>query len=124
MQRRLLIVEDEGTIRRALSLFFASEGYQVDSADEKARAELLIEQHFYDVILADLRLGGSSDTAGLEIASFAHERSPATKIILLTAYGSPEIEQEAHRRGVDALLHKPLPLTAIASTILSLLQGA
>jgi two-component system response regulator RegA len=120
----LLIVEDEGTIRHALSLFFASNGYQVDSADEKGRAELLIAQHHYDVILADLRLGGSSDVAGLEIASFAHERSPATKIILLTAYGSPEIEQEARQRGVDAFLHKPQPLTSIASTILSLLQSA
>jgi CheY-like chemotaxis protein len=50
--------------------------------------------------------------------------APETKIILLTAYGSPEVELEARQRGAHVLLHKPQPLPAIAEVVSSLLQSA
>ena len=123
VRKRLLIVEDEEPILNALSMFFGSRGYEVDTASDRAEAEALLAEGRYDAVLADLRLGGSSDTCGLEIASSARQRSPETKVVLLTAYGSADVEQEARRRGVDAFLHKPQPLASIAAVVSSLLQG-
>lgn len=123
MSLKLLIVEDEAAILSALELFFSSQGYEVDAVGEQADAEALLESRRYDAVLADLRLGGSYSTEGLEIVSFVRRRCPETKVLVLTAYGSPEIEQEAWRRGVHAFLHKPLPLAAIAAEVRALVAG-
>jgi len=122
VRKRLLIVEDETAILNALALYFGNQGYAVDTALERTDAEAFLAQRRYDAMLADLRLGGSSDTGGLELVSLVRERWPGTRIVLLTAYGSAEIEQEAWRRGIDAFLHKPQPLAAIALVVSSLLQ--
>jgi DNA-binding NtrC family response regulator len=123
MKRRLLILEDEAAILSALERYFVAEGYAVDAVAEPAQAEAFLASGLYDVLLADLRLGGSHSTEGLDIVTLTHERCPAAKIIVLTAYGSPEVEQEARRRGVHAFLHKPLPLADIAAQVTALLAG-
>jgi ActR/RegA family two-component response regulator len=123
--KRLLIVEDEAAILYALTLYFGSRGFEVENASAREEAEgFLLTREAYDVVIADLRLGDSEGTEGLEVVSAVRRRRPETKIILLTAYGSSEIELEAKRRGVDVLLHKPQPLSAIASVIDSLLAGS
>jgi ActR/RegA family two-component response regulator len=48
---------------------------------------------------------------GLHIVRMVHERSPETRIVILTAYGSSEIEDEARLLGADAFLRKPQPLS-------------
>lgn len=124
MGLKLLIVEDEAAILSALELFFSSQGYEVDTAGEQAAAEALLESRRYDAVLADLRLGGSDSAEGLDIVSFVRQRCPEAKVLVLTAYGSPEIEREAWRRGVHAFLHKPLPLAAVAAKIRALVAGS
>ena len=121
MNPKLLIVEDEAAILSALASFFSCLGFEVDTAGEQAAAEALLASRSYSAVLADLRLGGSDSTEGLDIVSFVRQHCPETKVIVLTAYGSPEIEQEARRRGVHAFLHKPLPLATIAAEIRALL---
>jgi two-component system response regulator HydG len=124
MSLKLLIVEDEAAILSALEQFFGSQGYEVDGVGEQAAAEALLASRRYDAVLADLRLGGSDSTEGLDIVSFVRQRCPETKVLVLTAYGSPEIEQEAWRRGVHAFLHKPLPLAVIAAEVRTLVTGS
>jgi DNA-binding response OmpR family regulator len=124
MVKRLLVVEDETAILHALELYFRSLGFEVDTATEREEAESLLSHRPYGVVIADLRLSDSEGTEGLEVVSAVRRSAPATKTILLTAYGSSEVELEAKRRGVDVLLHKPQPLSAIASVIDSLLAGS
>lgn len=124
MVKRLLVVEDETAILYALELYFRSLGFEVDTATEREEAESLLSHRPYGVVIADLRLSDSEGTEGLEVVSAVRRSAPATKTILLTAYGSSEVELEAKRRGVDVLLHKPQPLSAIASVIDSLLAGS
>lgn len=123
MNLKLLIVEDEAAILTALASFFTSQRYDVDTASEQAAAEALLASRRYDAVLADLRLGGSDSTQGLALVSFVRQTCPQTKVLLLTAYGSPEIEEEARRRGADAFLHKPLPLATIAAKVRALIAG-
>lgn len=122
--KRLLIVEDEAAILYALTLYFESRGFEVDTASAREEAEgFLLTREPYDVVIADLRLGDSEGAEGLEVVSAVRRASPATRTILLTAYGSSEVELEAKQRGVDVLLNKPQPLSSIASVIDSLLAG-
>jgi two-component system response regulator PilR (NtrC family) len=118
---RVLIVDDEASIRFALQKYFTSSGFAVDTAQELEEAEALILYRSYAVVVADLRLTDVRALEGLELVSFIRQVSPRTRTILLTSYGSPEIEAEARRLGVDAFLHKPEPLPRVADLVHRLL---
>jgi CheY-like chemotaxis protein len=121
MAHRILVVDDEEPILFALREYFTALGYEVDAAREAAEAQAFLCRVRYDLVIADLRLCGSQGAQGLEVLAHAREQAPATKTILLTAYGSPEVEREARDRGVDALLHKPKPLPEVARIVVGLL---
>jgi DNA-binding NtrC family response regulator len=122
MQWRLLIVDDEEPILFALSDFFSTLGFEVDCARELGQAKRFIDQNGYVVVIADLRLTGVYDAEGLQLVSYIRERAPQTKVVLLTAYGFPDIEREARRRGVCAFLHKPKPLAEIVDLVTSMID--
>jgi DNA-binding response OmpR family regulator len=121
MSYKLLVIDDEESILFAMSEYFRLYGCDVDIAQEREEAEALISHCRYSAIIADLRLTGSYGTEGLQIISDVRQRCPGTLIILLTAYGSREIERDARTRGVDVILHKPKPLAEIAQIVFALL---
>jgi DNA-binding response OmpR family regulator len=123
MSRRILAVDDEEPILAALREFFEEEGYAVDCAQELEEAEALLSHVHYDLLIADLRLTGIHGSEGLELVRFARERSPWTRIVVLTGFGSVEIEMEAVGRGVDVFLQKPQPLASLAAIAADLLRG-
>lgn len=117
MSLRILVVDDEEPILFAVSEYFEPLGYQVDCARELEEAEDLLSHVHYALLIADLRLTGIHSNEGLELIRFARERSPWTRIIVLTGYGSTDMEAEALGRGVDAFLHKPRPLAELAEIV-------
>jgi len=122
MEQRILVIDDEEPILFAMREYFATQGYQVDCAREMEEAEALLANLSYALVIADLCLTGAYGAEGLEIVRFVKKRFPRTRIILLTAYGSPEIEMESRRRGVDVFLHKPMPLPELAQIAARLLE--
>lgn len=115
MKPRLLVVDDEEAILSAIREYFQPLGYDVDCARELEEAEALLVHIRYALVIADVRLTGVHGNEGLELIRFIRERSPWTRIIVLTGYGSTEIEMEAIGRGVDAFLQKPQPLAELAA---------
>ena len=120
---RLLVVDDEASICFSMSEYFSLHGFTVDTATETEEAEKLVENNGYQVIIQDLRLGTNRYPDGLKIIKLAHHRHPETRIIVLTAYGSPEIEDEARRCGADAFLRKPKPLSQVAQVVQGLIES-
>lgn len=120
-QDKLLIVDDEASIRFAMREYFTLHGFEVDCACEKGEAKTFLEKERYEAVIADLRLSGTGSAEGLDIVRCARKRYPLMRIIILTAHGSPEIEAEAARRGADAFLSKPKPLQEVARTLFDLL---
>lgn len=114
MRMRILVVDDEEPILFAIRDYFEPLDWQVDCAQELEEAEALLSHIRYTLLIADLRLTGIHSNEGLELIRFVRERSPWTRVIVLTGYGSVEIEGEAVGRGVDAFLQKPQPLAALA----------
>ena len=112
--KQLLIVDNEETVLFALKRYFGKLCFRVDAASELEEAEALVAHTSYDLVIADLSLTSGGSTEGLEILRFLRVRSPKTPAILLTAFGTPSLEREAHRRGACAVLHKPQPLPELA----------
>ena len=117
--QRMLVVDDEEAILFAMEEYFGTHGYRVDCARELEEAEALLAHTRYGVVIADLRLTGINGSEGLELLSFVRACAPRTKILLLTAYGSPAVEAEARHRGVHAFLSKPKPLAEIAQMVMA-----
>lgn len=119
---RILIIDDEEPILFAMKEYFTTFGYEVDCAQEMEEAEAMLANIRYSVVIVDLRLTGSHGAEGLEIVGDVCEMCPWAYVVLLTAYGSPEVEGEARRRGVHAFLNKPQPLTEVARIIEEFLE--
>jgi DNA-binding NtrC family response regulator len=119
---RLLVVDDEESICFSMSEYFAHHGFKVDTARDIEEAEKLIEKTDYRVLIQDLRLGITKNPDGLEIIRLVHDRHPDTRIIVLTAYGSTEMEDEARQCGADAFLRKPKPLSQVAQVVQGLIE--
>ena len=120
--RKILIVDDEPLIVLAMRKYFEGLGYAVDSAHELEGAQALLSRYEYGLVIADLRLTGVGGVEGLQIVSDIHQRCANTRVILLSAYGTPEIERESYSRGADAFLHKPKALMEIAQVAMTLLE--
>lgn len=103
--------------------YFSLQGYKVDTASELEEAEKLLDAADYKVVIQDLRLTMRSTHDGLDMIKLIREHNPQTRIIVLTAYGSAEIEDEARRCGADAFLRKPKPLSQVAQVVQGLLES-
>jgi ActR/RegA family two-component response regulator len=83
----------------------------------------LVEATDYQVVIQDLRLGPAQKPDGLEMVRFIRDHSAHTRIIVLTAYGTAEMENEALLCGADAFLRKPKPLSHVAQVIQGLMES-
>jgi DNA-binding response OmpR family regulator len=124
VSKRLLIVDDEESIRFAVKRYFTRMGFEVDCARELEEAEALATHTEYRIVIADLSLTDGGSTEGLEIVRFMRRTCPDARVIVLTAHGSPSIELEAMKRGADAFLHKPQRLQELADIVDRLTERA
>lgn len=116
-RRRILVVDDESAIQFAIRRYLQEAGYEVDTAGEREEAEALLCHRQYDAAILDLRLSAVGLTDGLDLVRFVRTRSPNAWILMLSAYGSSELEKEAQARGADAFLHKPQPLSRVVELL-------
>lgn len=124
MSARLLLVDDQASILLALREYLEHRGFRVDCASTPAEADLLLARTAYDVVIADLRLSAADAVGGLRLLRRVRERQPSARTVLLTAYGSPEVEAEARRLGIDALVAKSHGLEEVAVLVRSLAATA
>ncbi len=109
----VLVVDDESAMLSAIREYFECRGVMVDCAHELEEAQALLTKRRYSAVITDLRMTAHGDE-GFHLVDEIRERSPNTRILLLTGYNSPEIRAEAIRRGVDAVLSKPTSLASLA----------
>jgi len=114
MPKRVLIVEDEISIRESLADLFASDDVFVVTAAtlDEAKAALFARLPI-DLIITDLRLGGNRD-GGLQVlaaAGLVHADTPA---IVLTAYPDDDNRHASERLSAAVFLEKPVDLSVIA----------
>jgi two-component system OmpR family response regulator len=119
-ERRILMVDDKVTLCFAMREYFKLYDYRVDCAHNVDDATTRLNASRYAVMIADLDLGGTHDLDGFKVIETARGQCPETRILVLTAYGSAEVESAARDLGVDAFLHKPSPLSEVARIVFEL----
>lgn len=105
----VLVVDDELLIRWSISETLAQAGHTVIKADKGATAILALQGRTvaFDAIVLDYRLPDSND---LTLLATLRRLSPGSAVILMTAFGTPEIVDSALDLGVFRVLHKPFDM--------------
>ena len=113
---RVLIVDDESLIRWSVAVTLAERGYEVVEAGDAAGARSAIRdpQGRFDVVLLDLRLPDSHDLTLLESI---RRLSPDAQVILMTAFGGPEVVRGALDIGAYRVMNKPFEMHALADLV-------
>jgi len=101
----VLLVEDEDGVRRSLQLLLAGKGYRVKafSAAEAAIADPASRDAA--ILIADYRL---RDSDGVRLLTALRQRGWHGRAILVTGFGSKEIDRAAHAAGFEAVIAKPM----------------
>jgi DNA-binding NtrC family response regulator len=111
---KILIIDDERSIRRALREILEFEDFEVDEAEdgldglEKARAQ------FYDIIFCDIKMPKMD---GMEVLSKLQEEKVESPIIMISGHGNIETAVDAIKRGAFDFIEKPLDLPRILVTV-------
>jgi DNA-binding response OmpR family regulator len=111
---RVLVVDDEKTLRHFLKLNLQEQGYEVTEAADGQTALNFIEQEHFDVALVDLRL---TDMDGLEIVRRLRQLTPTSSVIILTAYATLDSAIEALRQGAHDYLTKPFDTSELLASV-------
>ena len=110
---RVLIVEDEQSIRDVLVELFDVDGTRVESAATLVEAKKVLARGSFDLIVTDIRLGGNRD-GGLQVMAAAGVLSPDATVIALTAYPDDGNRHASIRLGATHFLEKPVSLETLA----------
>lgn len=105
MPERLLIVEDEETLAESLKRVFMREGYEVETAGSAERALSIVNERYFDLIIADIILPGLT---GIDLLRKTREYNPDQIVIIITANASLETAIEALRAGAYDYVMKPI----------------
>jgi DNA-binding NtrC family response regulator len=111
---RVLVVDNDPEMLAMLRRHLESEGLAVAAAAGGREALAAIEGARYDVILTDLIM---DDAGGLAVLAAAQARAPATRVLLMTAFGSLETAIEAMRQGAYDYLTKPFKLAEVTHAV-------
>jgi len=113
--QRILVADDEESIRWVLSKALAKQSYQVDLASTGQEALNLFRKNHYDLALLDIKMPGLT---GLELLSQFLEERPEILVVIMTAESSMKNAVEAMKRGAYDYITKPFDLDALDAIIL------
>ena len=113
----VLVVDDEPLIRWSVTETLAGLGFDVEQADCAASALQAITSSAlsFDVIVLDLRL---PDVCDLSLLATIRQLLPETPVVLMTAFGTPEIIADARHLGVRDVLNKPFELSDLSRVVI------
>src|SRR3954466_15881472 len=101
---RILVVDDERSMREMLAILLKREGHEVSVAENGRGAIELLNQRPFDLVVSDARM---PDVDGLEVLRHARSINPSVIAIMVTAYGSPDLLRGVAQLGVNDYVEKP-----------------
>ncbi len=113
-QGKLLIVDDEMSVRDSLAKWFREEGYEIGTAENANDALTRLAEQRWDVALVDIKMHG---TDGIELQRRMHEVDPELLVIIMTGYASVETAVTALKNGAYDYVTKPLDPDEIAHLV-------
>ncbi len=117
---RILVVDDDDTIRTTMKAILQDEGYTVDLASTGKEAIQKSQQNNYNVALLDIRL---PDMEGVELLKLLKDGIPRTRKIMVTGYPSLQNAISALNKNADAYLLKPVDVEKLLNTVKQQLEA-
>ena len=117
--KRLLVIDDEPIVGKRLQQVFSKIGFEVETYTEPVAAMAAMAAHPFDIVVTDLKMEGMD---GLEVLRQAKAMNPATRVIIITGYASPDTAELAQQQGVFAFLAKPFRLDELKQVIFRALE--
>ena len=118
-EARVLVVDDERSMRELLAIMLRQTGYDVTLADGGEAAIESLKTDVFDLVITDLRM---RKVDGLAVLRAAKEHSPQTVVLMVTAYASTDTAVEAMKLGAYDYVTKPFKLDEIRLTIANALE--
>jgi len=112
--KRILVADDEESIRWVLSRALTKKGFNVDLAETGDEALTLARRNAYDLAILDIKMPGVS---GLDLLSTLKEEKPETLVVIMTAESSMKNTVEAMKRGAYDYLAKPFDLDEVEAIL-------
>jgi DNA-binding response OmpR family regulator len=103
----ILIIEDEANLRQTMQMALETEGYDVETAADGAEGlRRFGDKEGWSLVFLDQRMPGME---GVEVLRRIRDLDTTVPIVLITAYGSIDLEKDALASGASAFLQKPFP---------------
>ena len=116
---RILVVDDDESVRRTFAAILEESGYIVDTAESGREAIEKSNKNFYNVALVDIRL---LDMEGTKLLAMMKETTPRMVKIVITGYPTLQNAVDAVNMGADAYVLKPPNINELLNTIKERLQ--
>ena len=119
MKTRILVIDDDASLRRVLEYNLQEEGYEVQAAASAEEGLYLFGQSPPGLVITDMKMSGMD---GMMLLKTVKERSPETLVIIITAYGTVDLAVEAMKAGAYDYITKPFNREALKLTVRKALQ--
>lgn len=120
MKSRILVVDDEESIREFLEIMLKKEGYEITLAEDGQKAKDLLVKKTFDMIISDLQM---PHVTGIELLKHVKENYPDVVFMLITAFGTTENAVEAMKMGAYDYITKPFKIDEVRMNILNALRS-
>lgn len=116
---RILVVDDEKSMREVLEIFLKNEGYTVSVAEDGKTAIEAIKNDIFDLVITDMKMPRIS---GFDLLKSVKEISPDTVVVIITAFGTTESAVEAMKLGAFDYIQKPFKMDDIRLVVKNALE--
>lgn len=110
----ILIVDDEPIVGERLKAFIKKDGHRSETFVDPAAALKRLEEKDFDIVISDIRMG---EIDGIQVMQKVFQKSPRTKVIMITGYATLELARESLTKGAFDFIAKPFKLKEIRRTI-------
>lgn len=120
MKPRILVVDDEESIREFLNIMLKKEGYDVTCVEDGQKADEILKKKSFELVISDLQM---PHITGLELLKIVKDNYPNTLFMLITAFGTTETAVEAMKNGAYDYITKPFKLDEVRINIANALKS-
>ena len=101
---RILVVDDEKSMREFLEIMLSQEGYDVTLAESGSKACRILDKHRFDLVITNIRM---KDVDGIDVLKKSRAVQPGTRVVLISAFATAETAVEAMKEGAYDYIPKP-----------------
>lgn len=120
MKPRILVVDDEESIREFLDIMLRKEGYEVTLAEDGQKGMEIFKKKSFDLVISDMQMPNAT---GMDLLKFVKDQAPDTLFMMITAFGTTESAVEAMKIGAYDYITKPFKIDEVRINIANALRS-